>query len=150
MTETETDFFTNSAAAAIGAALHGRCFDPPWNEAAFASALDVPGTVLQVMCQSKEPAAFALYRQVLDEAEILTLGTLPEFRGKGIASRLLEEGILYLRGSNAQVLLLEVGAQNIAAQRLYLSKGFQEIGRRSGYYNHAEDMEDAIVMKLVL
>lgn len=148
--DTETDFFTDSSAAALASALHARCFDDPWNEDAFVSALNIPGTILQVMCVAKEPAAFALYRQVLDESEILSLGTLPELRGKGLATRLLDNGIKFLRERKTQILLLEVGVQNIAAQQLYRAKGFREIGRRPNYYNHGAGGEDAIMMKLQL
>jgi [ribosomal protein S18]-alanine N-acetyltransferase len=41
--------------------------------------------------------------------------------------------------------LLEVRADNEVAQRLYTRRGFEEIGRRRGYYQPSGD--DAVVMK---
>ena len=43
------------------------------------------------------------------------------------------------------VVLLEVRADNEAAQHLYRRRGFVEIGRRRGYYQPSGD--DAVVMK---
>ena len=42
-------------------------------------------------------------------------------------------------------MLLEVRADNEAAQRLYQRRGFTEIGRRRGYYQPSG--ADAVVMK---
>jgi ribosomal-protein-alanine N-acetyltransferase len=141
-----TVFFSDASAAALAAALHAECFSAPWNEASFRSALNVPGTTLQILSLGETPVAFALYRQVLDECEILTLGTCPDYRGRGYAGQLLELGVAYLRELKAERLLLEVGAQNLSARRLYLSSGFKEIGQRPGYYLHGETREDAILM----
>lgn len=144
------DFFTDKSMAPLVAAMHARCFTAPWNDADFISALDIPGTLLQILSVAEEPAAFSLYRIALDEAEILTLGTLPEFRGKGIATHLLASGAEKLKKSGVRFLYLEVGSQNLAAQRLYTTHGFEEIGRRRNYYNHCGKPEDAIMMKIRL
>jgi len=133
--------------APLAAAMHARCFSEAWKEADFISALDIPGTLLQILSIAEEPAAFSLYRIVMDEAEILTLGTLPEFRGKGIAAHLLFSGSEKLKVSGVCCLYLEVGSRNLAAQRLYTKQGFKEIGRRRNYYNHGGKPEDAIMMK---
>jgi ribosomal-protein-alanine N-acetyltransferase len=41
---------------------------------------------------------------------------------------------------------LEVRESNTAARRLYASRGFEEMGRRRGYYKRPA--EDAIVLRL--
>ncbi len=145
-----TDFFTDASVAPLAAAMHAHCFTAPWNESDFISALEIPGTLLEILSVSGKPAAFSLYRTVMDEAEILTLGTLPGYRGKRIATYLLNQGIAKLRESNVRFLYLEVGSQNLAAQRLYYTTGFKEIGRRRNYYNHYAGTEDAITMKKIL
>ena len=141
------DFLDNASAAPLAAAMHARCFADPWDEAAFVSALDVPGTVIEILTLSDQPAAFALYRAVADEAEILTLGTLPEFRTRQMATQLLNDAFARLEGSGVRTLYLEVGSQNFAALRLYTANGFEEIGRRRNYYNHGGKREDAVMMK---
>ncbi|MEX0583187.1 MAG: GNAT family N-acetyltransferase [Sneathiella sp.] len=144
------EFFDSVSAAPLAAALHSHCFSQAWSEADFVSALGIPGTTLEVLNLANEPAAFALYRQIIDEAEILTLGTLPACRGNGIAGHLLEKGFDYLRSKHATCLFLEVGARNTPALRLYWSKGFIETGRRSNYYKHCMGFEDALMMKRLL
>jgi ribosomal-protein-alanine N-acetyltransferase len=144
------EYFTDSTAAPVAAAMHARCFSTPWSKSDFMSALGIPGTMLQILHISGEPAAFSLYRIIMDEVEILTLGTLPEFRGKGVAKQLLGAAIERLRETDARVILLEVGSQNLVAKRLYTAEGFEEIGRRKNYYNHGGKWEDAIMMKKIL
>ena len=141
------NFFADISAARLAAGLHGQCFAYPWDEAAFASALDIPGTLLQISSFAEQPVAFSLYRIVADEAEILTLGTLPKFRNQGIATQLLDVGIKKLKAAGVRFLHLEVGSQNFTAKRLYVTEGFQEIGYRRNYYNHSGKMEDAVMMK---
>jgi len=49
------------------------------------------------------------------------------------------------------LVLLEVRASNIAAQKLYAQLDFTELGRRKGYYvpeQKGEEREDAILMQL--
>ena len=144
------EFFESISAAPLAAAIHGRCFMPGWSESDFVSTLSIPGTVLEVLSLANAPVAIALYRQVTDEAEILTLGTLPAHRRNGIAGQLLENGFNYLRHNNATCLFLEVGTDNIPALRLYRSNGFVETGRRPNYYNHGTGYEDALMMKRLL
>ena len=45
---------------------------------------------------------------------------------------------------------LEVRASNTSAYRLYERYGFNEVGRRRGYYPSAEGREDALVMACTL
>ncbi|MDF2366999.1 ribosomal protein S18-alanine N-acetyltransferase [Sneathiella sp.] len=144
------DFFTDESAVTLAAEMHARCFAAGWSEAEFTSALGIQGTLLQILSRDGEPAAFSLYRIVSDEAEILTLGTLPEFRNQGIATQLLDVGIKKLKTAGVRFLHLEVGSQNFTANRLYVTEGFQKIGLRRNYYNHGGKREDAIMMKKIL
>jgi ribosomal-protein-alanine N-acetyltransferase len=141
------NYFNEAMAASLGAALHAKCFPEPWDAASFTAVMDTPGALLQVLSIADIPTAFSLYQIVLDEAEILTLGTLPEFRGKGIASQLLKTGLEKLKAEGVKTVFLEVGSQNFPAKRLYIANGFEEIGRRRNYYNHGATPEDAIMMK---
>jgi len=144
------DFFEDVSVAPLSAAMHAQCFDKAWIESDFLSALRIPGTAFEILSIAGNPAAFALYRHIMDEAEILTLGTLPKFRRKGVAAQLLDQGFSHLKANEVKYLNLEVGSQNIPAQRLYKEKGFTETGRRQKYYNHNGSFEDAIIMKVRL
>jgi len=80
------------------------------------------------------------------QAEILTLGTAPSAQGHGLGRRLLNHAADCARDAGAEVLHLDVAADNGAALGLYQSFGFDELGRRRDYYAGA----DAIVMRAFL
>ncbi len=92
-------------------------------------------------------AGFALWRDLGDEAELLTLGVAEPARGLGLGAALLEATLGAARASGAQRFILEVAAGNRAARALYLRTGFREIGARKRYY---PDGGDATVMALSL
>jgi len=50
------------------------------------------------------------------------------------------------RRRRASSIFLEVRPSNVAARTLYDSLGFNEIGRRKGYYPGVTSREDALVM----
>jgi ribosomal-protein-alanine N-acetyltransferase len=79
-----------------------------------------------------------------DEAHVATLGVTKALQGEGIGSLLLD-ALLAEADKRSPVVLLEVRADNEAAQRLYGRRGFVEIGRRRGYYQPSGD--DAVIMK---
>jgi ribosomal-protein-alanine N-acetyltransferase len=79
-----------------------------------------------------------------DEAHVATLGVTRALQGEGIGSLLLDD-LLAEADKRSPVVLLEVRADNEAAQRLYRRRGFVEIGRRRGYYQPSG--ADAVVMK---
>ena len=79
-----------------------------------------------------------------DEAHVATLGVTKALQGEGIGSLLLD-ALLAEADKRSPVVLLEVRADNEAAQHLYRRRGFAEIGRRRGYYQPSG--ADAVVMK---
>ncbi|MCC5966937.1 MAG: GNAT family N-acetyltransferase [Natronohydrobacter sp.] len=139
--------------AALLADLHRRCFTvpPPWSEADFAGFLADPQCRLITRCDGDHLQAFALFRIVLDEAELLTLATDPEARRKGHARALLQEGLVVAHAAGARVCYLEVAADNLPAISFYRGMGFAQAGLRRGYY-HAPGLppKDALVFRAVL
>jgi ribosomal-protein-alanine N-acetyltransferase len=79
-----------------------------------------------------------------DEAHVATLGVTAALQGEGVGSLLLDD-LLAEADRRSPVVLLEVRADNEAAQHLYRKRGFEEIGRRRGYYQPSG--ADAVVMK---
>jgi ribosomal-protein-alanine N-acetyltransferase len=79
-----------------------------------------------------------------DEAHVATLGVTGPLQGEGVGSLLLDD-LLAEADKRSPVVLLEVRADNEAAQHLYRRRGFTEIGRRRGYYQPSG--ADAVVMK---
>ncbi len=111
------------------AALHAQAFPAePWDEATFTTLLPQPG----MRPFLDERGGFLLMRIVLDEAEIITIGTIAP--RQGIASALLAQGIAAARAAGVARLHLEVAEENAAARALYAKFGFTLSGRRRAYY----------------
>jgi ribosomal protein S18 acetylase RimI-like enzyme/predicted double-glycine peptidase len=77
-------------------------------------------------------------------ARLYSLATAREFRGRGIASRLIAAGEEAASASGRFFMRLEVGIENRAAIRLYESLGYQRFGVYEDYY---EDHSDALRMQ---
>ncbi|KJL47572.1 Mycothiol acetyltransferase [Microbacterium hydrocarbonoxydans] len=82
------------------------------------------------------------------DADIQTIAFDAAQRGRGLGRALLRALLAAAAERGAREVFLEVRADNPAAEGLYRSEGFEEIGRRPGYYQ--PDDVDAIVMRLDL
>jgi ribosomal-protein-alanine N-acetyltransferase len=69
-----------------------------------------------------------------EDAELQRIAVAPAYRGKGIASALLDEVERRCAADGATRLLLEVREDNTTAAAFYESRGFAEVGHRRGYY----------------
>jgi ribosomal protein S18 acetylase RimI-like enzyme len=65
-------------------------------------------------------------------------GTVPEYRGKGLASRVFEHSIPFLKSNNIQHYLLEVIQHNDKAVSVYRKLGF-EVTREFNYFTQKKD-----------
>jgi ribosomal-protein-alanine N-acetyltransferase len=79
------------------------------------------------------------------DADVQTLAVAPAAQGRGVGRALLGALLAEARARRAGAVLLEVRADNTAAQRLYASAGFERIGLRRGYYQ--PEGVDAVVMR---
>ena len=134
------------------AAMHERCFRPSggevWDEASIAGLLDTPGT-FAVIAEDREtgPAGLLIGRNAGPEAEILTIGVLPETRRAGHGRILIEEAARLAVAGRASALFLEVAADNTAALALYEGCGFSSVGRRRNYYRRESGPVDAVILR---
>lgn len=137
------------------AKLHAGAFGPRgergWTRQDIAGLLASPGVAGFLLTAGTTDIGMAICRVAADEAELLTIAVSSEHRRRGAGRRLLSAAIEHVRRAGARSLFLEVGADNRAAQSLYLSLGFAEVGRRMGYYARANlPAGDASVMRLTL
>jgi RimJ/RimL family protein N-acetyltransferase len=73
------------------------------------------------------------------------------WRGRGVGSALLREGIAWARGAGAHKVALQVWPHNAAAIALYEKFGFQREGLLRRHYRRRNgELWDAIVMGLLL
>ncbi|HQT66741.1 MAG: hypothetical protein B7Z78_11655 [Rhodospirillales bacterium 20-60-12] len=130
-------FAATRAHAALMAALHREAFaaEAAWDEESFATLLANPVNFAFI----HETGGLVLAQAVLDQAEILTICTIPAARRQGIASLLLDYAITESKRRLSEVLFLEVAADNSPAQALYLAHGFKQTGKRTNYYPNGAD-----------
>ncbi len=78
------------------------------------------------------------------EADVLTVGVLPEYLRQGIATEFMAELEKWSISKQAPAMMLEVGTENTAAIKLYEKLGYLKISTREGYYGPGLD---ALVMR---
>ncbi|MCJ8138675.1 GNAT family N-acetyltransferase [Falsirhodobacter halotolerans] len=112
------------------ARIHAASFTAPapWSANALRGAALSPGGFLL-----RDGAGFLIGRSIAGEAELLTLATAPDARGRGIGGRLVA-AFLARAATDADTAFLEVAADNAPAIRLYLRHGFVPVGTRPRYY----------------
>lgn len=121
----------------------------PWTRGNFEDSL-AAGHGAWVMRLDTRPLGYAIMMMVLDEAHLLNLSIARQVQGQGYGRVLLDRLCAEARAGGATQLFLEVRPSNEAALALYRKAGFEQIGRRRGYYPAREGREDAIVMRLTL
>ncbi len=128
--------------------LHGACFEIAWGIADIARLLAMPGAFCVMAQQKGEALGFLLLRIAGDEAEIISIGTRPDSRRRGIGAQLIDAAVELLGQQKTARLLIEVADSNDAALGLYRKFGFAWVGRRRDYYQHADGRrEDAAIMR---
>ena len=94
--------------------------------------------------ETGEPAAYANFRFLSGEGELMRIAVLPEYRGRGYSRKLMERLEESARAAGAQELTLEVRESNEAALHLYKSCGFRVEAVRKDYYRNPK--ENALIL----
>ena len=123
-------------------------FSHPWTRGIFLDGLKSYDCWL--MFEGSQQIGHGVIQLILDEAHLLNITVKPQSQGRGLGLRLLEHLMGQARQQGARECFLEVRASNQSAYRLYERYGFNEIGRRRGYYPATEGREDALVMACTL
>ena len=125
-------------------------FADPWSEESFRRLIGVKPAIFLVA--ENEPddavAGYIAAFSVGEDGEILNVAVAPDHRGHGLAGQMLDAVLIEFAARGVRTAFLEVRESNQAARALYASRGFSEIGRRSGYYRRP--VEDALVLRRVL
>jgi [ribosomal protein S18]-alanine N-acetyltransferase len=91
-----------------------------------------------------EIAGFVIAQVEMEEdvtfGHIITLNIAKEFRGKGIAQKLLREVETILKEKGIRECRLEVREDNHAAIKLYQALGYQKISKLERYYGRAHGL----------
>jgi ribosomal-protein-alanine N-acetyltransferase len=119
-------------------------YPEPWTIGMFREEIRSPRSHFYVAMKGHKLIGYCGFWLVLDEAHITSITVERAHRGQGFG----REQLLFLLGIGEELgvrtYTLEVRESNAPARNLYRSLGFEEVGRRTGYYSSTQ--EDAIVM----
>ena len=122
-------------------------FSLPWPERSFRFELtENPASRCWVIELEGKIVGMLVAWLLVDEAHIATIATHPDHRRQGIGRKLLAHALRYMSKEGAVTSLLEVRESNTSAREMYRGFGYEDVGRRKGYYK--DTGEDAILMTL--
>ena len=124
----------------------------PWTEQALNDLLEQDSIDLMVAMstETNEVVGYCLYQVMFEQAEILRIGTRPDYQRQGIALQLFARLNVVLKDNQVGNLLLEVRADNAPAIALYERQEFVVIHKRKGYYQQPhKPAVDALIMQYV-
>ena len=121
----------------------------PWSEGIFRDCLRV-GYVCRLVEIGSDIAGYGIMSIGAGEAHILNVCVRDDFRGRGVARRLMAYLIDRAGIAGMHEAFLEVRPSNTVAARLYYSMGFEQVGVRRGYYQAPNGREDAAVLRRLL
>jgi ribosomal-protein-alanine N-acetyltransferase len=128
------------------AALEAEVEVTPWSERALEDALG-PDYVARVLTDDEgQVLSWIVWRTILDESELLLIGTAKNAQRKGYARALLQDALSEAGDRGIVAMHLEVRAGNDPAAKLYETLGFAIVGLRKGYYFYDGRREDALLM----
>lgn len=121
--------------------------DDAWTTEQMAQGLSSPYAHYVVVEQGGDIIGYAgaFHLPGDDVADIHTIAVAASARGHGVGAELFDNVLSWCATNGARRILLEVRSDNLAAQNLYQSRGFQTIAIREGYYQPAN--VDALVME---
>jgi len=142
----------------VVARLETLCFQSPWSGQMISGTLEHGCLLLYSPAESRflcgppdlapltlnirdDYLGYILAQNLADDLEILRLAIVPEARGRGLGSQMLDEFLVAVRKKRERghwKILLEVSENNQVARRLYARSGFQPVSRRLNYYPGGE------------
>jgi ribosomal-protein-alanine N-acetyltransferase len=133
---------------AVGA-LERASYTFPWSEGIFRDCLRV-GYLCRVADLEGELVCYGVVAMGAGEAHILNLCVAERLRSRGVGRQMLLLLLERARQAGMTEAFLEVRPSNPHAITLYQSVGFEQVGRRKGYYQAVDGREDALVLKVAL
>ena len=132
-------------------ALEQSVYPHPWSMANFVDSLNSRYQAWVLRERDGSLLGYFLLMAIVDEAHLLNVAVAGGRQGQGLGHLLLNQAVACARGLGMASVLLEVRPSNTRALHIYERYGFQQIGRRKGYYPAADQQrEDAIVMRFDL
>lgn len=120
------------------------CFPDPWSSASIGEGLKNNLDTWIILEEEGVALGYCAFRILAGEGELFRIAILPQYRGRGLAKKLMEYMVNYSREMNVKSISLEVREGNKKARNLYKTYGFLEESIRKNYYQNP--CESALVM----
>lgn len=119
-------------------------FTVPWSDGSFAAALMLPYYNFLIAREDGRCIGFAVGYTVAPECDLASFAVKSEYRRRGVGGALLDAFLSDAKEIGASACYLDVRESNLAAIRLYESRGFRRVDVRRNYYQ--KPTENAIIM----
>ena len=121
-----------------------RAYPTPWSRSMFAGELSKPSGICLGAFQGEDMLGYLIVARYVDAWHVMNVAVDEPFRGRGVASQMLEQLFESTGDDFERGYTLEVRVTNDTAIGLYRRLGFVETGIRRGYYT--DNREDALIM----
>ncbi len=125
--------------------IEGAVTEFPWPRTQFSDSLTGKDSC-SVLVVDEQVCGFSIFSSVLDESTLLNIAVSPSMQGRRLGRKILQRGLEHQKKQGIAKCFLEVRISNKAAQALYYSLGFINIGERKNYYPASGGRETALVM----
>ncbi len=127
------------------AAIEAVCFSEPWSEQAYVEACEKEN-YLYLAAVDESGHAVGMCGLIIGpfEAEVMNVAVHPDYRGLGIARKLMTALMEAGASRGVKEYTLEVRVSNVGAIHVYEAHGFVGEGIRPGFYS--KPTEDALIM----
>lgn len=126
------------------AALESACFSQPWSQNAFQEVLSTSYRLVFVAIDDDIIVGECMLTDIAGEGEITNVAVHQDYRGRGIAKKLMSATLSEGKRREITDFTLEVRESNLTAIRLYESFGFVSEGVRKNFYD--KPVENALIM----
>ena len=132
--------------AALLAEMHVRIFSyQKWTKDDFLQIFKNPVAHGLLLLSEENPIGYMLWHKVAEEAEIITIGILPDFQNKDFGQKLFTAFESHCCENKLTKIFLDVAENNKAAIAFYQKQGFVFKDRRKAYYKIDADTVDALL-----
>ena len=125
-------------------ALEESCFSMPWKRHDFEEILTNPDRIYLVAECDNQIVGGCMLTMIAGEGDVSNVAAKEAYRGKHIATTLMQELLRYGEEKDIFDFTLEVREQNHTAIRLYENAGFVSEGVRPNFYEKPKD--NAVIM----
>ncbi|HEX5038193.1 MAG TPA: ribosomal protein S18-alanine N-acetyltransferase [bacterium] len=129
-------------------AIESASFPTPFTINLFRMELNLNVAHLFVIRKDGKVIGYIDFWRVGPEVHLITIGVQPDFRRRGVGTKLIEFMLGEARKNRVETVSLDVRPSNAAGLKLYQKFGFRQAGVRRRYYQ--DNDEDALVLSLHL